>query len=343
MPGMSDNHQRGETSSTSGDDWDAYWAHGFLTSCANAFAGNYDGQIRAAWHAFFATLNKGDRILDIATGNGAVALLAAEYSREHEQCFHVDAIDRARINPAGAWQGAPEILAAVSFHGQVAAEKTPFDPASFQAVTGQYALEYTDCDATIDELARIMTPGAQARFIMHHPDSVVVSTSREEQAHGRLLFCETDIFSKSRALLQRICAAGSPEARRAMAGSPEAEAERSALNGAAAAVSAAIETSDEPELLSTALGHIGEAFRLGQAGDPTEALASLDRGEAEILANLARLEDLLGAVVDETRMTAIRAHMATAGIATCNPSPLFFTLENKELLMGWQLDCRRNA
>lgn len=324
-------------------DWDAYWAHGFLTSCANAFGGNYEGRIRDAWHEYFATLAPGDRILDLATGNGAVALLAAEYSLVNDRNFRIDGIDRARINPAAAWQGDPEVLAAVNFHGRVAAEETPFETGSFQAVTGQYALEYTDCDQTIAELARIMAPGASARFVMHHPASIVIVTSREEQAHGSLLFEETRIFASARHLLERICAAESPAERAALAGNPEAEAERAALNQAAARISAAIETTPEPDLLSTALGHIARAFRHAQQGAPAEALPTLERGEAEVATNLARLEDLLGAVVDQEKMAGIRTRMNTAGISSCNPTELTFNLKNKELLMGWQLDCRRDG
>lgn len=341
MPGMSDEQHSGAASKPARHDWDAYWAHGFLTSCANAFAGNYEGRILAAWQEFFALLNKGDRILDIATGNGAVAFLAAEYSIANDCSFRIDAIDRARINPAGAWRGDAAVLEAIRFHGEVAAESTPFEAAGFQAVTGQYALEYTDWHQTIEELARIMAPGAAARFILHHPDSVVLETSREEQAHGRLLFENTQIFSRARALLERICEAAGPEGRRALAADPDAEAARAAMNEAASAVSRAIEKSPEPELLRTALGHISQAFTLAQADRPREARAALKRGESEVATNLARLEDLIGAVVEEPKMAAMRRRMAAVGIASCNPKPLHFRLKNKELLMGWQLDCRR--
>lgn len=339
MPGMSE--KQPTHAPPERHDWDAYWAHGFLTSCANAFAGNYEGRIRAAWQEFFSSLEKGAGLLDIATGNGAVALLAAEYSLAHGRDFRIAGIDRARINPAAAWRGEPAVLEAVDFRGEVAAENTPFETGRFQAVTGQYALEYTDCDQTIAELARIMAPGASARFIMHHPDSVVLATSREEQAHGRLLFEETRIFRHARALLERICAADGQAGRRALAADPGAEADRAALNAAAGAVSAAIETSAEPELLSTTLGHIGEAFRLAQASEAQAARAALERGVAEVAANLARLADLAAAVVDPSKMAAIRARMQAADIASCNPRLLHFTHENNELLMGWLLDCRR--
>ncbi len=40
--------------------WDAYWQHGFLTSCADAFDGNYGGSIARYWHDAFASLERAD-------------------------------------------------------------------------------------------------------------------------------------------------------------------------------------------------------------------------------------------------------------------------------------------
>lgn len=182
--------------------WDLYWAHGFLTSCANAFPGNYEGRIRELWEDFFARLPAGARILDVATGNGAIALLAAEYSLANDARFETHGIDSARIDPASAWTGEPEVLAAVNFHGQTSAEQTGFPDGHFQAVTGQYALEYTDIGPTLAELARVMAPGASGRFLLHHPDSIVIQTSVRERAHGQLLFEEALLFDKAERLLQ---------------------------------------------------------------------------------------------------------------------------------------------
>lgn len=324
------------------EDWDAYWAHGFLTSCANAFSGNYAGRIRATWDAFFDELPAGARLLDIATGNGAIALLASEYSLRNDKGFEVHGIDRARIDPASAWRGDEAVLQGVRFQGRISAERLPFDDGFFQAVTGQYALEYTDYPATIAELGRVISPGGSARFVLHHPDSVVINTSREEHSHGQLLLHETRIFDKARTLLGRIVKATEDGERGALASDSEAQAERDALNQAAARISAAAEKTTEPDLLTTALGHISQAFKAASGPSASKnALDALSAGEKEVRANLARLEDLLNAVVDDSKMAKMRALFEAASFATVDPVALYFKNENKELLMGWQLDCRR--
>lgn len=62
------------------DEWEQFWRHGSVTTFERSGNPNYDGEIREFWERQFATLREGARIVDLATGNGAVALLAAEYS-----------------------------------------------------------------------------------------------------------------------------------------------------------------------------------------------------------------------------------------------------------------------
>ncbi|NNJ64087.1 MAG: methyltransferase domain-containing protein [Xanthomonadales bacterium] len=325
------------------DDWDLYWAHGYLTSCANAFPGNYEGRVREVWESFFAGLPPGARLIDIATGNGAIALLAAAYAIAHERQLEIYGIDRARINPQAAWTGDRAVLDAVSFRGRTPAEKTGFPDAHFAAVTGQYALEYTDLPATLAELARIMAPGAQGRFVMHHPESVVIRTAREEFGFGALLFEDTQLFEKAEALLRCIINARSPAELARLAEDPAAQAARAELNEAAATIAGVIETATEPELLSTALGYVGRAISGRGRRKPGETFALLAQGRQEIEANLARLADLLNAVVDDDKMKLIQRLMVSVGLRPEPPEVLSYAHQGQQLLMGWVLDISRQS
>jgi len=94
----------------------------------------------------------GDRVLDVATGTGAVAVeLARRYGCE------VVGLDQSPGMLAEAEKRAP---ARVSFVlGD--AERMPFDSASFDAVTVTYLLRYVDDPAaTLREIARVVRPGA---------------------------------------------------------------------------------------------------------------------------------------------------------------------------------------
>lgn len=321
-------------------DWDQYWSHGFLTSCANAFPGNYEGRIREIWETFFSSLPHNARILDVATGNGAIALLAAEYGLANDRAFQIHGIDQARINPAVAWKGDAKVLAAVRFHGETAAENSGFPDAFFDAVTGQYALEYTDIDKTLPEITRVAAPGARARFLLHHPESIVIRTSREEQSHGRLIVEQTGLFERAERLLQCIISAqerGTTD----LSADPEAETARHALNDAAARLSDAVRASENPDLLSTALGHVREALELRPRAGAAAALSRLRQGEAAIAANLARLDDLLEAVPDDQKLSDIQAIMRSGGWRSSPPETVTYTHDGQSFLMGWLLDFTR--
>ena len=61
--------------------WSDYWAAGNLTSLPSDFAHNYDGEIKAFWFKIFDDLPDKSAILDVCTGNGAVAYLALDFAK----------------------------------------------------------------------------------------------------------------------------------------------------------------------------------------------------------------------------------------------------------------------
>src|SRR5690348_5313060 len=58
--------------------WDQYWHADRLASCLNLDTPNYTADMRAGWSGFLSPLPDGARVLDICTGNGAVAAIAVE-------------------------------------------------------------------------------------------------------------------------------------------------------------------------------------------------------------------------------------------------------------------------
>ena len=102
------------------------------------------------------------RVLDVATGTGAVAL---ELVRQHgcsvvgiDRSAEMLAIARARI-------GARGLASKIELH-EGRAEALPFDTASFDALTVTYLLRYVDDPAaTIRELARVLRPGGTVAML----------------------------------------------------------------------------------------------------------------------------------------------------------------------------------
>jgi len=111
------------------------------------------------WRRFLVArldLQPDARVLDVATGTGAVAL---ELVRQHgcsvvgiDRSTEMLAVARARVAARG-------LGTKIELH-EARAEALPFADASFDAVTVTYLLRYVDDPAaTLNELARVVRPG----------------------------------------------------------------------------------------------------------------------------------------------------------------------------------------
>lgn len=311
--------------------WNRYWEHGFVTSCSGAFSGNYEGTLKAVWERFVAECPPGSRVLDLCTGNGAIAMIANQIGRSRDLSLEIHAIDSATIRPLDTVRQDRDLLEGICFHSETPAESTPFPDSFFHAITGQYAFEYTDEAGCIAELARIAAPGCRLQLVIHHTGSVVIETSREELSNGALIMEQTRVFDLAEALIKRVGAARTTAEKQALSTDPEAESGRQALNTAVESLSRAAGTSPHPELLQLALDRIARAYRALGSG-PAEALGRLAAGREEIHANLARLQDLMGAARSPDDIARIVDGLEQAGFLVQKPQEL---RHDGVPLMGW--------
>ena len=173
-----------ETSTPSAAHWSEYWASGALTSLPEDFAFNYDGEVERFWREQFEALPSGGCMLDICTGNGPIALLAARWAQEANRAVEITAVDAARIRPDSIAQRSPadaELLAAIRFLGETPVEALPFEDGSFELVTSQYGLEYCRLDEAAPEVARVLAPGGRLAMVCHAPSSEIIETMADEQ------------------------------------------------------------------------------------------------------------------------------------------------------------------
>src|SRR3546814_17681145 len=102
--------------------WSRYWKQDVLHSLPGSFSGNYAGRIERFWLDSFAALGSGQRMLDIATGNGPIPQLACTHCAGRAAGMpRLDAIDLAQVAPA--WVSSPPAPCrpALHFHSGVAA------------------------------------------------------------------------------------------------------------------------------------------------------------------------------------------------------------------------------
>ncbi|MGY6587401.1 MAG: class I SAM-dependent methyltransferase [Wenzhouxiangella sp.] len=173
------------------DHWSRYWANGALTSLPDDFRENYDGELVTFWFARFAELPHPAVVLDVCTGNGAVALLAARWASEQaESEISVIAVDAARLDPsaiARRWPSQAALLSRIEFRPETPLETLVMEPGSVDLICSQYGLEYCDLEQTIPRLADALKPGGELVMLAHDLTTAMVETMQAEQKEYALL------------------------------------------------------------------------------------------------------------------------------------------------------------
>lgn len=127
-------------------------------------------------------IGAGDRVLDLATGTGEVALRAAERGAS------VTGIDIAEPMLVKARERAAERAADISFHhGDI--EYLPFEDACFDVLVSNFGMVFAPDHANVAaELARVACPGARLGFTAWKPNPKLGELYRrftEEPIEGR--------------------------------------------------------------------------------------------------------------------------------------------------------------
>ncbi len=166
------------------DHWSNYWSAGYLTSLPENFQVNYNGEVAAWWHAVFAELPANCNILDLCTGNGAIALLASKYSMDNHKGFSISAIDASKIDANSVLRRYPEqakFLEGVEFIGDCPVENSGLDSAFFDLLSSQYGVEYCNWKPAAQEIYRLLKPGGRFAFISHVGSSEIQSIMEQEE------------------------------------------------------------------------------------------------------------------------------------------------------------------
>lgn len=273
--------------------WSGYWASGRLHSCATSFEGNYDGAIGRFWEQAFASLPPGSRVLDLATGNGA---LPAMLWQMHPAAVQVDAVDLAEVAPA--WI-TPAHGQAIRFHPGVDMEALPFADARFDCVVSQFGFEYADRARALAEACRVAAPDGRLRLVMHHHDSRLVQVGREELAHHRHLVADDGLLPAARAVVAVLAAVrgGRP---------PDAAAvqARQRYNLALAELAQAAAASTAPDLLLETREAVHRQVAAVGA-DPTPALEALERLGADLAHARLRTAEMVECALDRAQLDAL--------------------------------------
>lgn len=311
--------------------WSSYWAGGALHSCAGSYEGNYAGAIARFWKSHFQSLKPGSRVLDLATGNGALPLLLWQCT-EGRQGIRTDAVDLAQVAPA--WHEAAS-QPSISFHSGVAMEQLPFPDSTFDLVVSQYGLEYARWPEALHESARVGKPEGSAAFVMHHSDSVLVRVGRQELKNQTLLLEEGGLLDAARDVMPWIALArgGAGD----LQGDSSAADCKQRYNLAMNRLALEIEASSVPDLLVETRAWVhGLLTGIGAEGAGPQLSMLADHRQAMESAALRTVE-LVEHAVDEERACGLLEVFRAARPShqfSCEP------IAQEEGILGWGIAMR---
>ena len=179
----------------SNDHWDEFWEQGYITTFGPTLKNNYTGQLRSFWEGIFSKVGSDEIILDLATGNGALACLAYETANSKGSQPGIYAIDAARIpSDIDAPQNIKEARKAIHFFGEMPCESLQFEDRQFDLITSQFGIEYGDWNKSLQEVHRTLKNDSSAHFVCHARESSLLKSAHRELPIYRSALEEKNIF-----------------------------------------------------------------------------------------------------------------------------------------------------
>jgi ubiquinone/menaquinone biosynthesis C-methylase UbiE len=307
--------------------WESYYRGGAIAACPTGPDGNYTLELREIWIEFFAALADRARLLDIGTGNGAIPLIARQTADSLKRSYEIHGADLARINPVRDVAGGAQLFAGIAFHPGVAAEELPFEDASFAAVSGQYALEYTDVPRSLAEIMRVLAPGAAARFLMHHAGSIVIERARASLRHADVVLSDTKVYRKVRRFLEA--------EKRSPAGARRAWDE---LSGAMATLRDTARSEPDRRVIDVTLDAIPKLLDQRRSLAPAALEREIDAVENDLRYAGRRQNDLIEVALSDSAMAQCAERARAQGFVDVNYRAVNHA---QHVLVGWLLCLRK--
>jgi SAM-dependent methyltransferase len=287
--------------------------------------------VRDFWREKFIDLADGSHVLDIATGNGAIAVLAAEVARDTGKKLVISATDLAAINKdVSGDDDAVALRASVNFRSHTPCEKQPFQDNSISLVTSQFGFEYSDITRTIREARRILKPGGRFIAISHHADSSLIKAAAIELKVYAHALGELDVFGALRELFDALGTLdGTPETLKKA--SENAKPYSQKVNEVMNQFRSRYPTEECAEEIVGTVGHLAQGA--GAVGHK-ERLAAVDLASDDFRCAEARLRDMVTAALDQEQVDSFTLIAREAGFESVHCLTLYGAAGE---LVGWQI------
>lgn len=299
--------------------WSKFWRDDNLSACTPD-DDTTDSSLQQEWRSFFGSLNDKASILDLGTGNGALALMAVSTDIEemgNSRSFDVHGCDLAAIEPGSYVKSRAEDLAHIQFHSETAMETLPFDDASYDAVCGQYALEYSNVSESVPELMRVLRSGGSLRFLLHDALGALYQRNQLQWQQAQTLL-QSELIGGTRSMLTAVVAGESSSQPGTL------EEGMRAIVGLKDIMDRLVKQfSDDTDrvLPESVFAAISRLAPLRQRYDVPQLLSLVDDIERRMRAQSARLRAMLDAALDVDSLQRLSALFSSVGAEDVRTRP----------------------
>ena len=307
------------------DHWQNYWNGSVTGSFGSDEPAWYRLHILPRWQTLFESLPDGSRILDIATGNGAVTRVALKVASSAGKQFEIEAVDRVSTR----------IIDGVTLLPPSSLEQFQPQAERYQLISSQFGLEYARPEPVIPRLATALKPEGRIAVIAHHVDSLISHNSREELAQYRSLLQDFPVFERMEKLILVMGEIRSTGDRKRLQHNPRAQQARLALNRCIARL-----TGRHPQgiVVAEVLKQAQYLFQQGISLSVRERTGHLKRLRQHTQQARQRITDQLNAALDGDRLGRLEQLSIKAGLEALRSAPI---LDEQGRLLAWELHCRK--
>lgn len=293
-----------------GTHWSAYWQR---TKSLNSFdggsqAGQYSGPVKMFWQEQFSQCGSRASLLDVGTGNGALAFLAAEYFGDRGSKVSVVAVDAAEIAPQSAVAHDAKLtslLKSVRFLPKTRVESLPLGSGEFDLVISQFGFEYAQQEAAIREIFRVLHPRGHCVLVVHDRRSAIITDSLlgiEVLTQGLEL---SGLFPAAKLLLNAIATQASES---------EVKAAHGAFRTIATELMSRFSSRETRAWFSPLLKALSDLVSLAFSGNSRFAVQLFEEVYASQMSGLRRLREQVSVAFDQERLDRLGLFCSEQGI-----------------------------
>ena len=289
--------------------WDRYWADGRLAACSGDQGQHYFPIIQTLWREFFSALFNQAAVLDLATGNGAVLDLARQRAEQLDIAVQLHGVDQARIGPGSLLARSKDSGINIEMHGESRIEQLPFTESSFDFVSSQFGIEYSNLDLTVPEVARVIKPGGLLMLIVHRSDSGILSQTHRDLADYEFIEMEDDLILLFGELLDSEVQDGRLD--QALKSSPPYLAAKERFDRAATRVAIRMQqrAAGTVSFLNGLMLSMGEIYQHRHQHPLATVLDRYQELQNEIQAHVRRLQQMQAAALDNPGLDSLRKRL----------------------------------